>query len=186
MLLQVVLVVLIHLVSPVYLPQFIHSQVVVLFRHVTCNLAFGANRLLSRRHYQRDVFGLMASELIIGWSAAAEHHEEQNVLVFCKQGAHRSAFVAFGLILGATRTSPDTVCDFGVRLRAIASPDDRRNASYLTGREALSLYQMHFQDLACALGLSVLELPRVIEISEFSEGMRSLPQSFLVCDCVGT
>ena len=126
----------------------------------------GVTRMESRQgdklKYQHE-FMTMLSPL---WLAIKDLPPGENILVFCKEGKHRSAFLVAGMLMGVSGVSHDTVCSYLRRLRKIVDFDTEKDDRHFSGYQALARSKQIWTAFGDYLGYCC-ELPQTVSASAF-------------------
>ena len=82
------------------------------------------------------------------------------VLIFCVEGAHRSAYMTAGILLGATQKQPGEVQAFLKSIREITDLDTGRSDYHASGAASLRHYRVEWHSVTHRAGLTA-QLPDV-------------------------
>ena len=90
----------------------------------------------------------------------------ENILIFCKEGKHRSAYLTAGLLLGATGDKASAVCAYLKEVRNCIDFDRAKGDKHFSGKTALANQEKAWRRWGRELSVSC-ELPHAITPTSF-------------------
>ena len=105
-----------------------------------------------------DDFGRRTEEFLKAIQALAD---DSNVLIFCKEGKHRSAYLAAGLLVATTKSTPSRVIKHIESLRSCVEFYHAKDPKHACGSEALAKFVWEWKQWGERLGL-LGNLPPVV------------------------